>query len=290
MSELEQQISSNLPPSKKGKAWTIIRWVLGVIFAFFSIGAFISSIFGGILAVIATLIMVPPTDKFIFNLVNNKFHFTVASWIKVVTVILLMFISTSLMPNTPAPQTNNKPADTNIATNTTTTPVNPPKQQETTQPKHQVEQPKKASLSDMLWGAFDASIKNRNNYTLTFTDDSKTAVLTYKDNSTSGFWDENDLVRHAYSDLVKYGTEAFKISDVQALTVNYYTNFNDSYGKSSNELAVKLTMPKDEFVKYDWNNLYYKPVSYQMIQSCTDYDIHPAISKNLDPSKLYLTK
>ena len=53
--------------------------------------------------------------------------------------------------------------------------------------------------------------------------------------------------------------------------------------------AVILTMPKDEFMKYDWEGLKYEPVYSQMETSCSYYYIHPAVKKNLKYDKLYLS-
>jgi len=102
-------------------------------------------------------------------------------------------------------------------------------------------------------------------------------------------WDESDVVRTAYKMLVKYGKEVFILDNVNQLTIGITIPLSDSYGNLNTTTAVLLTMPKDEFKKYNWQSLKYRPIYEQMKNSCSEYYIHPAIAKGLDPEKLYLS-
>ncbi len=144
---------------------------------------------------------------------------------------------------------------------------------------------KPLATTDKLWNALDKSIKTRTSYDIKYDEAKKEATLIF---SPKDFWDENSVVKGAYSTLVKYGKEVFQIDGVNSLTVNYKLEFTDRYGKKSTDDAVIITMSKDEFSKYDWDNLKYQPVYNQIKSSASKYYVHPALESKLDYSKLYL--
>lgn len=138
---------------------------------------------------------------------------------------------------------------------------------------------------DKLWVALDKSIKTRTDYDIKYDETTKTAMLIF---SPKDFWDENSVVRGAYSTLVKYGRESFQIDGVNSLTVDYKLEFTDRYGKKLTDDAIIITMGKDEFDKFDWDNLKYQSVYNQIKSSASKYYVHPAVESKLDYSKLYL--
>lgn len=142
------------------------------------------------------------------------------------------------------------------------------------------------STIDQLWSAVDRTIKTRQGIDIHyFPDDGNSVILTQ---TVDNVWDENALVRKAYADLVYFGGEAFKLDNVEDVQVALSASFTDQYGKSDYKQAVRIKMTKDEFLKYDWKNLKYKPIWQQMKQSASDYYIYPGIIKGIDMSKLYL--
>jgi len=146
---------------------------------------------------------------------------------------------------------------------------------------------KPATTLDQLWSALDTSVGTRDGFNISFDQKTKTAELAY---TITQAWDESAMVRSGYAAMVKYGQAAFTVVGVDALTIHAKATFVDTYGKSSVGDALIMTMPKSEFVKYDWSAFSYLPVETQMKQSCTQYWISPAILKNVDPSKLYLSE
>lgn len=146
---------------------------------------------------------------------------------------------------------------------------------------------KELTTIDKLWMALDSSIGSRKLYDIGYVESTKTVKLTLTDLAA---WDENSIVKDAYAALVKYGSEAFKIDAVDLVTIDVKTEMQNQYGKSSLQDVIVITMPRDEFEKYDWNALKYKPISQQIKRSSTKYYIHPAILSKLDPDKLLLTE
>ncbi len=154
-------------------------------------------------------------------------------------------------------------------------------------PKEAVAEPAKPmTTTDKLWAALDSSMKTRTNYEVKYDETKKEATVVF---SPKDFYDENSVVKGSYSTLVKYGREAFKVDGVNSLTVNYRLEFTDKYGKKAFDDAIIITMGKDEFNKFDWDNLKYQSVYAQIKSSSSKYYVHPALDAKLDYSKLYLS-
>ena len=174
--------------------------------------------------------------------------------------------------------------DTKTATKTPSEPT-PQTQQATTAPEP-TKETKPLTTTDKLWVALDSSMKTRDGYTVEYDESSKTASVT---KTSTDFWDETSMVRGSFTTLVKFGTEAFKIDGVEAVRVVTRSEFTDQYGKKGVDDAVRIIMNKSEFSKFDWNNLKYQSVYSQIKNASEGFYIHPAVLKNLDTSKLYLS-
>jgi len=107
----------------------------------------------------------------------------------------------------------------------------------------------------------------------------QTATITWGEGSD--FFDEKLMIQGAINVFVEIGLKAFKLDGVKNLVVATRTNFTDSYGKNVVEDAVRLSMTRDEFQKFDWNNLKYHPIYNSFNKSATEFYIHPGIFKNL---------
>ena len=100
-------------------------------------------------------------------------------------------------------------------------------------------------------------------------------------------WNENELVRKAYSEFVKMGKRAFRNDKVKAIFIGVYTKMTDQYGNESTDRVIKLKMTKSQFLKFSWSNLEYRPIYRQMVSSCEIHWLHPGIRKNIDTKELY---
>lgn len=167
-----------------------------------------------------------------------------------------------------------------------TTQTNSPQAQQQVATPQPTKEAKPLTTTDKLWVALDNSMKTRDGYTVEYDESSKTASVT---KTSTDFWDETSMVRGSFTTLVKFGTEAFKIDGVDAVRVVTRSEFTDQYGKKGVEDAVRIIMNKSEFSKFDWNNLKYQSVYSQIKNASEGFYIHPAVLKNLDTSKLYLS-
>lgn len=169
----------------------------------------------------------------------------------------------------------------------------PPPSEETetgqpaTEPEAVSEEPAKPqTMLDKLWIALDSGIGKREGYDIEYDESIKDAILTFY---SATFWDENSLVRDSYTALVKFGREAFNIEGVGNITIVFKTDFTDSYGEKSQDEAVIITMNKENFNKFNWDNLKMELVSRQIEAASEAYYIHPAVRKNLNEDKLWLS-
>lgn len=221
------------------------------------------------IVIIALLVLFFPVGLFLmWKYANwNK----VVKWVITGVFVLLVISSATSSKNTKTENTSQ--------TNT------PQAQQATTTPQP-TKEAKSLTMTDKLWVALDNSMKTRDGYSVEYNESSKTASVT---KTSTEFWDETSMVRGSFTTLVKFGTEAFKINGVEAVRVVTRSEFTDQYGKKGVEDAVRIIMNKSEFSKFDWNGLKYQSVYSQIKNASEGFYIHPAVLKNLDTSKLYLS-
>jgi len=148
------------------------------------------------------------------------------------------------------------------------------------------EEPKELTLMDKLWLAVDNGIGSREGIDITYGDKTKTAYVTYTD---TNFWDETDAVRNAYTKLIKYSKKAFEIKEVNEVSITIITGIKDFYGNTNNEDVVVISMTKDSFNKFNWEELKGTNVKNQMENGSSYYFIHPALKSGLKQDKLYLS-
>lgn len=263
----------------------ILKWLLILIL----IAGFMSTIsaknyLGMIISALLVVLVFFSNEE-----ITKKIKLPMNNKIKTISVIVGIIIISITTPNSPVKDTSNVNIETPKAQSVENVAVSEPQAvvAENVIVNEVAEQPvQQVSIIDKLWTALDGSIKTRSGYNIQYDESTKTVKISYVSKTA---WDENALVRNSYTILVKYGSEAFKIDNVDAVTVNVITDFTDSYGKSSSEDAVIISMPKSEFSKYDWKALEYSPIYRQMKESCSEYYIHPAILKALNNEKLYLS-
>jgi len=149
-------------------------------------------------------------------------------------------------------------------------------------PTPQVEQT--VDTMDQLWKAVDTGLQTRESIDIKYDYGFKIVTLT-KDGD---MFDSNGFVRDGYSTLVRYGREAFKIDGVDHVLIDLRASFTDNYGNSHMDTGMTVEMTKENFQKFNWDNLEYTPVSKQIEAASEYYFIHYSIQKNLNTDKLYL--
>jgi hypothetical protein len=153
----------------------------------------------------------------------------------------------------PVPQTNT------IKTPTSTTPQTAPAvaQSSAPVPKQPEQAPvviKPKTTLDLLWDAFDNSIRDRSQkFEIAF--DEKNGQVTLTKPPTDNFWDEFSLLNGAYKDFVKFGLKAFEVNEVKDFKLIEKVTLTDKYGKSSIADGVILQMTKAQFQKFNWEDM-----------------------------------
>ena len=137
---------------------------------------------------------------------------------------------------------------------------------------------------DQLWKAADTGLKTRKDIDIKYDAGFKIVTLTKK----GDMFDENSFVRDGFSTFVKYGREAFKINGVDHVLIDLTTTLVNSYGEESTETGMTIEMTRDNFQKFNWENLEYTPVRKQIESASEYFFIHGAIQKDLNNDKLYL--
>ncbi len=194
-----------------------------------------------------------------------------SKWIATaITAVMIMIAVSSPKSGTTTEQAVSSPAP--VASETTAATATPTPQPQT--------------MNDKLMSATKTAMGKNEGYSVAYDETTKTATLTAEPREA---WDDSAYVRSGYTALVKFGTEAFKIDGVDNVSVEAKVAGTDGYGKDFVDTGIILTMPKTEFVKYDWKKLEFQPIYRQMITSCSKYYIAPFILKNIDMTKLYLS-
>lgn len=120
--------------TKKITLGLILSWIFGVLFGISGLTfLFSGSIIAGGSLVLASLVLLPPMNKF----VKEKFNFELSRGLKITLVIILFIIYTVNLPSSSIfnddvkiqPTENvNQPSETSTPSNTQTQPQEPPKQ------------------------------------------------------------------------------------------------------------------------------------------------------------------
>lgn len=101
-------------------------------------------------------------------------------------------------------------------------------------------------------------------------------------------WDETDFCRESLSDYINLCLKAYELDGVEKVNYAVFVDLIDSKGNADSEKGIQICMPKDVFNTYNWENMKYKPDSYDQIESdCEIFSIHAGIRKNVDTSKIY---
>lgn len=302
--------TSATPSAKEGNH--ILGWVFGIIVILMSFMLVFSSVISGLAMLLLGLLLLPPSRQWFERIIHRKIPRLVAFFVGAFFFLASMFTFPSSTDKTDK-LAENSTSNTNVATNqavntnevvpsqpavnantaevTNTTPtVNTNVVQEPVVTPPVVEEVKEEpapepSTQDKLWTALDEGIKTRDGYDIQWDEATGTVKLA---KTAKDFWDENALVRDTYSDLVKYGQQAFLIEGVKQVQVAYSAEFTDQYGKAADAVAVEIWFDKDEFQKYEWSNFEYRPVWQQMQDGAAYYYVHAGMQAGLEADKLYL--
>ncbi len=101
------------------------------------------------------------------------------------------------------------------------------------------------------------------------------------------FWDEEYLVREGITAFVEIGLIVFLVEGIESITVVTETDFIDSFGNEEKEQALRITMDKNTFGMFNWENLEYRPVYNQISDNALDFYIHPGVFSKIKPDEIF---
>lgn len=103
--------------------------------------------------------------------------------------------------------------------------------------------------------------------------------------------DETDFVGKSMGAYVAYCDYVYKETDFSGIKFYIFGNMIDQKGNSNKEKMFVMSMPKDAFLTYDWENLYLLPGTYAQIESdCSELFLTYGVRSRADYSKVYLVK
>lgn len=131
-------------------------------------------------------------------------------------------------------------------------------------------------IKDILKNKQDINIvQEDNNMTVTYKTDTP---LTY-----------NSLLNEVLSFYVKIGKEIYTQSEIEVFNFIVNGTVTDQYGTESIDKLIEISMPKENFQKYNWENLEYKPIYNSFIKDTEIFYILFSIRKELDLDKIFIT-
>lgn len=102
-------------------------------------------------------------------------------------------------------------------------------------------------------------------------------------NYDSGAWDETGLISGCLSDYINLCKEAYQMDDINKIELYVFCKMTDARGNEDYQKAFAISMPKENYDKYDWDNIKGAKGKYDVInEDCDLLDIHEGIKKNID--------
>lgn len=108
--------------------------------------------------------------------------------------------------------------------------------------------------------------------------------LHYDDDS----WDETKFCSDCLTDYINLCAQAYQIEGIDNVQYFVFCKLIDSRGNEVSEKGFAMSMLKDKYEAYDWDNIEFVAGSYSQIEADSEYiDIHEGIKKNVDFNKMY---
>lgn len=149
---------------------------------------------------------------------------------------------------------------------------------------------KPLTLQDKLWQVADSLHFEHDATKISYNVQTGEVMVTY---NVAKHWSDThlgdltpvSLLNSELNEYVPMAGKMFKLDGVKIVGIDFQTMFDDQYGKSTLQDAWKFSMTKDEFNKYDWQNLDGKPIFDQLVGNSVrddDYYIDTSIQAALN--------
>lgn len=127
-------------------------------------------------------------------------------------------------------------------------------------------------------------LKDKNNIEISTIDNK--VIVKYKTDTPLTF---NTLLREVLSLYVKIGKIIYNNNNIQEFDFVINGDITDEYGNKKIDRLIEILMPKDNFVKYQWENLEYQPIYNIFIKETDIFYILYSMRSQIDIDKIFLT-
>lgn len=104
------------------------------------------------------------------------------------------------------------------------------------------------------------------------------------------FWDETDFVNRALGSYVAFCKTAYEKTSATGITFWIYGKMTDQRGNENTYNFFSMSMPKETFLSYQWDNIAGVNGIYEQIKSdCTVLDIYAGIRAKMETDKIHVT-
>lgn len=100
-------------------------------------------------------------------------------------------------------------------------------------------------------------------------------------------WDETSFCNSCLTDYINICTELYAIEGINNIDYSVFVDLIDTKGNTSSQKGFQISMPKNKFSTYTWENLKFIPGSYEQIEADSEIYIYPGIKQNVDFNKMY---
>ena len=186
---------------------------------------------------------------------DNKKAFYKKWWFWLIVILILFFISNNYE--------NNKQVDSNDINNT-----------------NSIIESKEKTMEEKI----KEVLKDKNNIEISTIDNK--VIVKYKTDTPLTF---NTLLREVLSLYVKIGKIIYNNNNIQEFDFVINGDITDEYGNKKIDRLIEILMPKDNFVKYQWENLEYQPIYNIFIKETDIFYILYSMRSQIDIDKIFLT-
>lgn len=103
-----------------------------------------------------------------------------------------------------------------------------------------------------------------------------------------GSWNETSFVVSCLTNYINICKDAYNIDGITQVEYYVFCDFTDPKGNQSSQKAFAISMKKDNFVTYNWDNLKGNSKAYSQIEEdCEFLDIHAGIRSHVDFDKVF---
>lgn len=176
-------------------------------------------------------------------------------WFWLIVILILFFISNNYE--------NNKQAGSNDINNT-----------------NSIGESEEKTMEEKIKEA----LKDKSNIEISTIDNK--IIVKYKTDTPLTF---NTLLREVLSLYVKIGKIIYNNNNIQEFDFIINGDVTDEYGNKKIDRLIEILMPKDNFVKYQWENLEYQPIYNIFIKETDIFYILYSMRNQIDIDKIFLT-